>query len=167
MSIDDVSLPAVPARFNSITSGAKRKVESKPIVEEFFDPDMYKRNEAPKVTKVNSNNIFADTETQSVINFNDCKLNAPLSSCNLLNDLPTPVATKKRKFQTMMKNFEPMEPEPSTSGLNSNFKQQMQNSANEVKKLDNKEENEKKSPSDRKREMGKVYLKTVSFFVFD
>lgn len=171
---DDISLPAVPARFNSITTGMKRNIETKPIAKESeekdtFDPDMYaiKPNEAPKNTKTMSNNIFTESSS-AVINFNNCKINSPLVSCNLLDNLEKPIVTKKRKFETIVKNFEPMEPQPSTS--NSNYFHQMEKAptktTNETKKQNSSSENncqngEKKSPTERKREIGKFYLKTV------
>lgn len=173
-------MPAVPARFNSITTGMKRNIETKPIAKESeekdtFDPDMYaiKPNEAPKNTKTMSNNIFTESSS-AVINFNNCKINSPLVSCNLLDNLEKPIVTKKRKFETIVKNFEPMEPQPSTS--NSNYFHQMEKAptktTNETKKQNSSSENncqngEKKSPTERKREIGKFYLKTVIFWLFE
>ncbi|XP_051173035.1 regulator of telomere elongation helicase 1 homolog [Leptopilina boulardi] len=171
INMDDISLPAVPARFNQITVGTKRnnnnQIEKAKIIdeEETFDPAMYacKSTETSIVPK--SNSIFNETKG-SMINFNNCKLNNPLVSCNLLSDLPTPVMAKKRKFETMIKNFEPMEPEPSTSGLsslNSKKLQQMEKFPSKIEEnLENNDVNtEKKSPAERKREIGKFYLKTV------
>lgn len=175
--MDDISLPAVPARFNQITVGTKRnnnnhQIEKAKIIdeEETFDPAMYacKSTETSIIPK--SNSIFNETKG-SMINFNNCKLNNPLVSCNLLSDLPTPVMAKKRKFETMIKNFEPMEPEPSTSGLsslNSMKLQQMEKFPSKIEEnLENNDINtEKKSPAERKREIGKFYLKTVMKKIF-
>ena len=169
----EMSLPAVPAQFNLVSrSQSKPKMEVEPIQkEDIFDSAFYaeKIKSIPKDARPDPKNPFMESSAKPVINFKNCKLENSKSTCDLIKPI-VEIPSKKRKYKIEIKDFEPLEPEPSTSG-SSTLKisksvegNSPKRSPTESKKNGAEGNSEMQNKRLQKREMGEVYLKLVSSY---